>query len=363
MKDIVSYHLPVFLDINYSRACGGSPLFRPIIANINLTSKCCLRCRMCAMWKLPAPSELAAADWKCILGQLRQSGVKYINFTGGEPLSREDLEAIISHSSLLGMRNIIATNGYLLDDARLKGLIRSGANTFCISVDALGETFDDIRGVKGAFRKVEAACLILSQQARKKNIKAIIYATIMKSTLTSIPAVVEFAERLGLKVFFNLLDFTPYFFRGAKCSDEWIGQADYAALDNLVANLVSIKRRKPYLFKQGLSSLRYISAYFRDPLQKDIPCCKSHTRIMIGPEGLVYAGCWSMGEAGDLRVSQLRGIINSPFFKNQQRGMFKKACPGCSCGYETDLKYSVGHLLRDAAFSLRSGLTRACQSQ
>jgi len=318
---------------------------------------------MCAVWKLPEGSELAAADWKGLLGQLRRSGIKYVNFTGGEPLLRDDLEEIIGHSSSCGMYNIIATNGCLLDSARLECLIKSGTGTFCISVDALNDAFDDIRGVKGAFEKVENACLILSEHSRKKNIKAIIYATIMKSTLASIREVVKFAEDLSLPVFLNLLDFTPYNFSGSGCEGERIGQADYARLDNLVDWLVSLKKRKPSLFKQGLSSLRYISSYFRDSIQRGIPCSKSQLRIMVGPEGLVYGGCWSMRPIGDLRYSQLKDIIDSSFFKKMQRRMFKKDCPGCSCGYETDLKYSPGHLLKDAAFNLYSGLARAYQLQ
>ncbi|MCM8795465.1 MAG: hypothetical protein NC928_02070, partial [Candidatus Omnitrophica bacterium] len=93
-----------------------------------------------------------------------------------------------------------------------------------------------------------------------------------------------------------------------------------------------------------------IKNYFRDPIQKGIPCSKSLTRICIDYQGRIYGGCWSLGYWGEIRSKNLHEIINSPPYLLAQRKMFYKDCPGCSCGYTTDLNYSIKYLFEEIKY-------------
>lgn len=49
-----------------------------------------------------------------MVGQLSRIGVPFVTFTGGEPLLREHMLAIIEYSGNLGLKTVLATNGVLL---------------------------------------------------------------------------------------------------------------------------------------------------------------------------------------------------------------------------------------------------------
>lgn len=77
--------------------------------------------------------------------------------TGGEPLMRSDIEQagkeLYNRKFPWGM----VTNGFLLTDDRLKGLIDSGMHTISISLDGFERTHDWLRGVNGSFHKAVQA--------------------------------------------------------------------------------------------------------------------------------------------------------------------------------------------------------------
>jgi MoaA/NifB/PqqE/SkfB family radical SAM enzyme len=358
ITNIINYHLPTLIKIELKKTWPS--LFhkipiRPIIAGLQITERCNLRCQMCGVWSSDSRVELTTEEWKEVFRQLRQEEIKYLYFAGGEPLLREDLADLVSFAHSLGFRVIIATNGYLLTEELARKLIDSGVKYFNVSLDALGGDFNSIRGVEGAYEKVSSACKILSKLRKDRDIEVAICATIMKSTLRNILKVVQFADSLDIPILFSLLDCTPYFFHSAKNDNLWIGESERGQLKEVVEELIRAKRRKKKLIKHSYASLLYINRYFKDPLRKDIPCAKAFTRVFIGPEGKVFGGCWSMGYFGDLRGSRLKEIIHSEEYRLSHRKRFLKECPGCSCGYDVDLKYSLRYLWQEMKFRLTKG--------
>ncbi|MBN1156406.1 radical SAM protein, partial [Candidatus Woesearchaeota archaeon] len=59
--------------------------------------------------------ELDTEEAKQCIDILSEKGVEAINFTGGEPLMRRDIADILKHSKQKGLRNIVTTNGILLE--------------------------------------------------------------------------------------------------------------------------------------------------------------------------------------------------------------------------------------------------------
>jgi radical SAM protein with 4Fe4S-binding SPASM domain len=101
-----------------------------------ITRHCNLTCPHCysAATKKPL-DELDTAESLEIIGALKELGVRFIGWTGGEPLLREDLEELIAYATELGMKSAITTNGVLLDRKKAESLKSVGVNLIQVSID------------------------------------------------------------------------------------------------------------------------------------------------------------------------------------------------------------------------------------
>lgn len=80
-----------------------------------------------------------------------------VNITGGEPLVRKDLEACGRAIYDMHISWGIVTNGWGLDEGRLRSLLEAGIHSMTISLDGIAEVHDWMRGRKGAYERAVAA--------------------------------------------------------------------------------------------------------------------------------------------------------------------------------------------------------------
>ncbi|MCX7029660.1 MAG: radical SAM protein [Spirochaetes bacterium] len=100
----------------------------------------------------PAPDMTLAEAKRVIDVFKREAQIPFFSFTGGEPLLRRDLEAMIRHARRLGLEVNLVTNGTLADPARARSLARAGLRTAQVSVEAPdAETHDDLTTSPGSF--------------------------------------------------------------------------------------------------------------------------------------------------------------------------------------------------------------------
>ncbi len=96
--------------------------------SIELTARCNHDCPFCyGVWhEIPglASRELDTAAWCAILYECARRGVREVQFTGGEPLLRDDLETLIDHARAMGLKTALYTNASLLTENRLLALKR-----------------------------------------------------------------------------------------------------------------------------------------------------------------------------------------------------------------------------------------------
>jgi len=323
--------------------------FKPDSATLNITDRCCFRCIMCVQWKDTNKEELATEEWLDIITQLKNAGVKKITFSGGEPLLREDIVELVRYAKELGCNISLFTNGYLLTKKKLEELVSSGLNFISMSVDAINNNFEEIRGVRGGFKKIEESCEIISEISKRNNFGASFSFLLMKPTLAYLKDVFSFIDKFNIPLVINLLDFTPYFFHIENKEGLWIKKEDskeFLESIRLLADKIKNHRKSVYL---NYTSLDYVRRYFVDPLRRDIPCFISQKRICIDAKGNVFGGCWSMGSFGSLKNNTLQEIMQSEKYKMAHKRMFFKQCPGCSCGYITNLNFNLPTLLKEAS--------------
>lgn len=123
-----------------------------------VTARCNNRCLYCYnVWKregAKAPADMPARDWLSILEKLRrESSVKLITLTGGEPFLRDDLPAIVAHvhSRRIGV-NLI-TNGTLLTERNVAATV-GGVTLFEMPLLSDRQEVHDRLVGEGAFDKV-----------------------------------------------------------------------------------------------------------------------------------------------------------------------------------------------------------------
>jgi cyclic pyranopterin phosphate synthase len=106
---------------------------------ISLTERCDLRCAYCRPYpSSPRTSDLTGDDVAAIAEAAVRVGIARIRLTGGEPLLRNDLTAIVSRLRRLpGLEDLaLTTNGQLLAD-RAADLADAGLMRVNISLDSL----------------------------------------------------------------------------------------------------------------------------------------------------------------------------------------------------------------------------------
>ena len=109
---------------------------------VSVTDKCNFRCRYCMPaegldW-LPRDEVLSFEELQRVVGLLAAMGVDEIRLTGGEPLVRRDVPALVALlAQTPGVRDLsLTTNGVLLD--RLAGpLVDAGLRRINVSLDSL----------------------------------------------------------------------------------------------------------------------------------------------------------------------------------------------------------------------------------
>jgi len=162
------------------------------IAIWNFTNRCNLSCLHCySKADLDAVDTLTTEKIMETLPKLKANGVKFLIFSGGEPLTRKDIFDIAARCKELGIITYLSTNGlYVKKSNALKIL-----ETFTyvgISIDGSPDVHDSFRGLKGSFEaSMEAVDLLNSYNLTKVGIRF----TITKDTYDDLAFMFELAQK------------------------------------------------------------------------------------------------------------------------------------------------------------------------
>ena len=130
----------------------------PLKLNFCLTYWCQYRCKTCNIWQRRPSDELTTDE---VIAIVRENpNITWADLTGGEIFLRPDIDEILE-AVVTGWRRLaflhFPTNGFLTDRIvtsveRIAG--RGPAQTIVtVSLDGDEQTNDDIRGIKGGFRR------------------------------------------------------------------------------------------------------------------------------------------------------------------------------------------------------------------
>jgi len=168
----------------------------PGLCHFAITSACNARCDFCsfARDRLPAASRHSVTLDEATLAAniLVHNGVRFLHFTGGEPLVHRDFTAIVAHAAQIGMVPTLVTNGALLTPRRVDLLAEAGLATVYISIDAASPTVHDSNcGLPGLSARIRRANTALERRQIPS------CASVTMSRLVDYPALPEFLRDLG----------------------------------------------------------------------------------------------------------------------------------------------------------------------
>ncbi len=174
-------------------------------------------CRFCYVGdKKNKFKPLSTKGAKEILREGRERGSDFVDFSGGEPTIRKDLEELISYSKNLDFQSIaITTNGRMLSSkAYCKRLVEAGLNSVVFSVHGhKAELHDYLTNVKGSFGQLKQG--FRNFRNLKKDGYICTNTVILKQNFRVLPLIAKFSIEMGA----NAMEFIFPHPRGNAYSD------------------------------------------------------------------------------------------------------------------------------------------------
>jgi len=168
---------------------------RPYTLVAELTYRCPLRCPYCSNpldWAARRDA-LSTAEWCRVLEEAEALGVVGLNLTGGEPLLRDDLEAIVSTARRLDLYTTLITSGLPCTRERLAALAEAGVDAVQLSIQDVAEAgCDRIAGTRSFAQK-----LAVAEWVKALGLPLTLNMVLHRSNIGHVAEAVALAERLG----------------------------------------------------------------------------------------------------------------------------------------------------------------------
>jgi MoaA/NifB/PqqE/SkfB family radical SAM enzyme len=139
--------------------------------------RCNLTCEHCSARNLENRDrpQMTLADYRRVAGETEALRFFNIQFTGGEPLLRTDLEEIVSCFHPRRNFILISTNATLMDLERARSLRRAGVDVLSVSLDSSDAgTHDLFRRKEGAWEKALAGIEAAHRGGLRVSVNAVV---------------------------------------------------------------------------------------------------------------------------------------------------------------------------------------------
>jgi MoaA/NifB/PqqE/SkfB family radical SAM enzyme len=156
---------------------------RLIIVSYEVTLSCNCNCHHCDLGgMIEDEKQITPEEYGHLTERLKPLAVQV---SGGEPLLRKDVAAIVKAIRQAGVHYVIlVTNGALLTEANYLGLREAGVNQFSVSLDFPDERHDEFRQRPGLYKRLDENLprltklgfgdIILNTAITKANLKEIL---------------------------------------------------------------------------------------------------------------------------------------------------------------------------------------------
>jgi MoaA/NifB/PqqE/SkfB family radical SAM enzyme len=308
---------------------------------------------MCDIWRIRQIREITAADLEPHLAGLRELKVRWVVFSGGEPLMHSDLSALARVLRREGMRTTLLTAGLTLERHAIQ--VAEDMDDVIVSLDGPREIHDRIRGVPDAYRRLEHGIHALREQRASMPIHG--RCTVQKHNLRHLRATVSAAHDLKLNsLSFLAADVTSEAFNHltAPGNDAMVNVAlnanEVEELAREIEGLIGECREEieSDFIRESPEKLRRIALHWRAHLGQIPPeaprCNAPWVSAVIESDGAVRP-CFFHRPIGSLHVGSLIDVLNSDAavsFRSQLDISKDAICRRCVCSLFLETENSGG---------------------
>jgi pyrroloquinoline quinone biosynthesis protein E len=174
------------------------PVDPPLALLCELTHRCPLRCPYCSnpVELARASAELSEDDWKRVLGEAAALGVLQVHFSGGEPMARRDLLALIAVANAGGLYGNLITSGAIGGERELASFAAAGLKHVQLSFQDVDPASNDrIAGLPEAHARKTAFAAAVGAVGLPLTLNMVVH----RQNLDRLPAMIEMAQALGAR--------------------------------------------------------------------------------------------------------------------------------------------------------------------
>lgn len=172
----------------------------PFLVIWEVTQACDLACAHCRACADPSrhPDELTTEEGFRLLDTVKTFGDPLMVFTGGDPLKRPDLPALLERSVRAGLRTTVTPSATpLLTAEAIAGFQRIGVARMAVSLDGPDPiTHDGFRRVHGSY----AWTLFALQEARRIGLDTQVNTTVTRRNLGCLDRIATLVDGYGAKL-------------------------------------------------------------------------------------------------------------------------------------------------------------------
>ncbi len=308
------------------------PSSAPILATLEVTHRCNLRCTFCESRR--GPDSAHGGEWLFdALQEIGAAGIMAVGFTGGEPLLLDDFERLAEEAVRLRLLVHLNTNGTLINRDRAFRLLETGLGSVNVSLDgADGTTHDLFRG-PGSFGRALAGieALVHARNAARGGTRILLAMTLSRENAHHAIPLLALAREVGVDGC-TFLPCTRFAATGKEAPVPEAVEAVRALIDRVKDPLID-------------NSKRYLAGMARLFSGVAMPgrCSALHTSILVSPDRKLYPCVPSALRASGgipYRAGRLMDTFRSGVLR---QGLDETLCRRCwwNCHRELDLALGV----------------------
>jgi radical SAM protein with 4Fe4S-binding SPASM domain len=298
-------------------------------------------------------------DWKHLVDEIANYKIRFILVRGGEPFLFPGLIDLLKYIHGKGIFISLDSNGTLLEKYA-EELVKIGNMHITFSVDGPEEIHDDVRGMKGSFRKTKDNIALLHKLDKAHKISKSICFTISKYSYKGLGEMPDVARSMGIQS----VNIVPYYYVpsdiGKKYEEELSEHFNCRAYswkgfhheDSGVDFNLFIKGLRKYKASlNGIEDFPYLplteeeyKLWFSDPVAPigSLTCYNVERLIDIQPDGeanfCVDYPDYSFGNVKESTIKALWNSAQAEKFREYRRKNPLAVCYRCGGKYISEIK-------------------------
>ena len=308
---------------------------KPTFASLSLIGRCNSRCLCCGSWKSPLQGP-STDCWTEVVDQVAALGIQHLNLSGGEPLLRADLPALVAHAKKHHLTVQLSTNGLLLKKLVFYQSVAAGLDYATVSVDTLNpQTFVLLRGVP--LRKVlDGVGAALQLRETYPHLRVGLKCVVSRLNLHDIFDLIDMA--IAKQLYVGLQPFHMHFAVDPKAVQQLgFSQGDMPELEGVFDRIIENKRKANVLINHIPYLAHFPQWLVYGTLPLDFSCSAGEQTVNVDVH-LNLKPCWMFPPIGNLANQSLARLWTLPEFEAVRCMMKSHQCTGCWLTCHTDLE-------------------------